>query len=63
MSRKSILLTLLLVASATLLPPASAAEKEPISPIQPARISNPAMVELGKKLFFDPASPIRIHFL
>ncbi|WP_253550723.1 cytochrome-c peroxidase [Herbaspirillum rubrisubalbicans] len=54
MSRKSILLTLLLVASATLLPPASAAEKEPISPIQPARISNPAMVELGKKLFFDP---------
>lgn len=27
---------------------------EPIQPIPPAKISNPAMVELGKKLFFDP---------
>ncbi|CAG0124371.1 Cytochrome c551 peroxidase [Rhodocyclaceae bacterium] len=28
--------------------------KEPIKPIEPAKITNPAMVELGKKLFFDP---------
>src|SRR4030066_2483154 len=27
---------------------------EPIKPIEPAKITNPAMVELGKKLFFDP---------
>ena len=27
---------------------------EPIQPIEPARITNPAKVELGKQLFFDP---------
>ena len=27
---------------------------EPITPIRPAVITNPALVELGKKLFFDP---------
>jgi len=27
---------------------------EPIQPIQPAKVTNPAKVELGKKLFFDP---------
>ena len=27
---------------------------EPIQPITPAKITNPAKVELGKKLFFDP---------
>jgi cytochrome c peroxidase len=27
---------------------------EPITPIEPAKVANPAMVELGKKLFFDP---------
>ncbi len=31
-----------------------AADKEPIQPIQPAKVSNPALVELGKKLYFDP---------
>ena len=31
-----------------------AAEKEPIQPITAAKAANPAMVELGKKLFFDP---------
>lgn len=30
------------------------AKAEPIQPIQPAKVQNPAMVELGKKLFFDP---------
>lgn len=33
---------------------AQAAGKEPISPIKPAKVTNPAVVELGKKLFFDP---------
>lgn len=33
---------------------ASAQQPEPIQPIRPAAVSNPAMVELGKKLFFDP---------
>jgi len=27
---------------------------EPIRPIQPATVTNPALVELGKKLYFDP---------
>ena len=31
-----------------------AAEKEAIQPITAAKVANPAMVELGKKLFFDP---------
>ena len=31
-----------------------AADKEPIQPITAAKVANPAMVELGKKLFFDP---------
>jgi cytochrome c peroxidase len=33
---------------------ASAARDEPIQPIAPAIVTNPAMVDLGKKLFFDP---------
>ncbi len=33
---------------------ALAASKEPIQPISPAKITNPALVELGKKLYFDP---------
>lgn len=32
----------------------NAAEQEPIQPIQPAKITSPAKVELGKTLFFDP---------
>ncbi|WP_156919944.1 cytochrome-c peroxidase [Comamonas composti] len=31
-----------------------AAASEPISPIVAAKVANPAMVELGKKLFFEP---------
>lgn len=31
-----------------------AAAPEPIQPITPAVVTNPAMMELGKKLFFDP---------
>lgn len=33
---------------------AQAATKEPISPIKAAKVTNPAVVEIGKKLFFDP---------
>ena len=33
---------------------AASARDEPIEPIQAAKVTNPAMVELGKKLFFDP---------
>ncbi|MBK3802520.1 c-type cytochrome [Azospirillum brasilense] len=33
--------------------PAFAAD-EPISPIEPAKVTNPGLVELGKKLYFDP---------
>ncbi|MCA1910000.1 MAG: cytochrome-c peroxidase [Magnetospirillum sp.] len=33
---------------------AFAAADEPIQPIQPAKVANAAMVELGKKLYFDP---------
>jgi len=33
---------------------APAVVNEPIQPIAPARVANPAMVELGKQLFFDP---------
>jgi cytochrome c peroxidase len=33
---------------------AQAANKEPIQPIVAAKVTNPALVELGKKLYFDP---------
>lgn len=33
---------------------ARAASPEPIQPIVPAKVGNPALVELGKKLYFDP---------
>jgi cytochrome c peroxidase len=36
------------------IPAARATANEPIQPIPPAKITNPAMVELGKKLYFDP---------
>jgi len=31
-----------------------AASQEPIQPISPAKVTNPALVELGKQLYFDP---------
>lgn len=33
---------------------AAAVRDEPIQPLQPAKVTNPGKVELGKKLFFDP---------
>lgn len=48
----------LTVAAATLMVgvagTALAARDEPITPIEPAKITDAALVELGKKLFFDP---------
>ena len=38
----------------TCLPAHAQAQQEPIQPLAPAVIKNPAMVELGKKLWFDP---------
>ncbi|MCE1236338.1 MAG: cytochrome-c peroxidase [Hyphomicrobiales bacterium] len=46
------LASLALLAGSTAL--AAAASDEPIQPIQPAVVTKPAMVELGKKLYFDP---------
>lgn len=34
--------------------PARAADAEPIQPLEPAQVTDPAKVELGKKLWFDP---------
>lgn len=43
-----------IAAAITLSANAAFAADEPIQPIQPAKVSNPAMAELGKKLYFDP---------
>ena len=43
-----------LLSGAILSQAAMAASKEPIQPIAPAKVTNPALVELGKKLYFDP---------
>lgn len=43
-----------LIAAMTLSAASAFASDEPIQPIEPAKITNPAMVELGKKLYFDP---------
>ncbi|MDR0226569.1 MAG: cytochrome-c peroxidase [Burkholderiaceae bacterium] len=43
-----------LIAAACSLGAQAAAPNEPIQPIAPAKVTHPAMVELGKKLFFDP---------
>jgi cytochrome c peroxidase len=47
-------LAVLISAIGLMISTAHANTPEPIQPIQPAKIKNPAMVELGKKLFFDP---------
>lgn len=43
-----------LIAAACSLGAQAAQPSEPIQPIAPAKVTHPAMVELGKKLFFDP---------
>jgi len=54
MKIKSIAWSFALCAAASLLGQAYAAPQEPISPIKAAKPADPAAVELGKKLFFDP---------
>lgn len=53
---KRIALTLVVAVTAALgaVSLATAAAKEPIQPIAPAKVGNPGLVELGKKLYFDP---------
>lgn len=50
MKRVCLLVAALLYVSALM----AAQGPEPIQPIKPATIANPALVELGKKLYFDP---------
>ncbi len=53
--QRSILSSALAVISGLLISQvAQAASQEPIQPIAAAKVSNPALVELGKKLYFDP---------
>ncbi|MDR2851895.1 MAG: cytochrome-c peroxidase [Burkholderiaceae bacterium] len=54
--RLKTILTIIAVAilSAAFSAQVHAAEQEPIQPLKPAKITNPAKVELGKQLFFDP---------
>ncbi len=55
--RKSHILSfavLLMASTAGLATTTWAASDEPIQPIAAAKVKNPALVELGKKLFFDP---------
>lgn len=56
MTRKSALLLTCVLAGMPMAQSVSAAPQsdEPIQPIQPVQSINPAMMELGKKLFFDP---------
>ena len=55
MSNKRILLAAFTAASIAGISPAHASNStEPIQPVEAAKIKNPAMVELGKKLYFDP---------
>lgn len=52
--RKQVVSTVLSAAFAINFAAAQTPRDEPISPIEPVQIKNPALVELGKKLFFDP---------
>jgi cytochrome c peroxidase len=46
--------TRLLIAGLAFAASAAWAAKEPIQPVASAKVANPALVELGKKLYFDP---------
>jgi cytochrome c peroxidase len=54
MKPKIVIIASLTVAMAALVNLGFAAINEPIQPIAAAKLKNPVMVELGKKLFFDP---------
>ena len=53
MRLKTISLSIILAASSAVAVAATVRD-EPIQPIQPATVTDPAKVELGKKLYFDP---------
>ena len=54
MKRTTLSLAIALLSGAIVSQAAMAANQEPIQPIAPAKVANPALVELGKKLYFDP---------
>jgi len=55
MMKLSVLTTAIaLISGVTIFSTSIAANQEPIQPIVAAKVSNPALVELGKKLYFDP---------
>ena len=54
MRRRIISTAIFLIAGGLASQMSIAATKEPIQPIPPAKVTNPALVELGKQLYFDP---------
>ncbi|MBS1141914.1 MAG: cytochrome c peroxidase [Proteobacteria bacterium] len=54
MKRSTLSIAIALLSGAILSQSVMAGSKEPIQPIAPAKVTNPALVELGKKLYFDP---------
>lgn len=54
MQRSLLSVVIALLSGALFSQTVGAATNEPIQPIVPAKITNPALVELGKKLYFDP---------
>ncbi len=51
---KVFLSSVAVLVAAFAVPMASQVRKEPIEAIQPAKVASPELVELGKKLYFDP---------
>jgi cytochrome c peroxidase len=49
-----LILTVLVLAAAVATVPGAPRDNEPIKPVEPARVTQPAKVELGKMLFFEP---------
>lgn len=54
MKRLIVLLSIVLVVSTAVLVIGAPRSNEPLKPVQPAKVTDPAKVELGKMLFFDP---------
>lgn len=54
MQLRKLFVSLLSLAVPCLAVPCLAASSEPVQPVPVAKAKNPAMVELGKKLYFDP---------
>ena len=54
MKRTILSTAIALITGVAIFSAAQAANKEPIQPIQAAKVTNPGLVELGKKLYFEP---------